>query len=138
MGGRGDGTADGMDVCGSPSSGVVGRGVGREFGVSSVGVRKSALDGYVKSGKGGQNGGEGNTGPYGDCGVNGSREPDKPAMQPKRPVEVEGATVVQCSGELLSLTTVLSLNASCLMESSGRRFREFAVLRPFKKTDRET
>jgi len=92
-----------------------------------VGVRKSALDGDVESDQGGQSGDEGDTDSYGGCGVNGSQEPDKPAMQPKRPVAGEGATIAHCSGELLSLTTVLSLNASCLMESSGRRFREFAV-----------
>ena len=89
LGGRGDGAAGGVDVYGSPPSGVVGRGVGRELGVSSVGVRKSALDGDVESDRGGQSGDEGDTVSYGGCGVNGSQEPDKPAMQPKRPVEGE-------------------------------------------------
>jgi len=63
LGGGGDGAAGGVDVYGSPSSGVVGRGVGRELGVSSVGVRKSALDDYVESDQGGQSGSEDNLAP---------------------------------------------------------------------------
>ena len=73
LGGRGDGAAGGVDVYGSPPSGVVGRGVGRELGVSSLGARKSALDGDVESDQGGRSGGEDDNGFYGGCSVNGSQ-----------------------------------------------------------------
>ena len=73
VGSRGDGAAGGMDVYGRPPGGVVGRGVGLELGVSSLGVRKSALDGDVESDQGGRSGGEDDNGSYGGCSVNGSQ-----------------------------------------------------------------
>ena len=58
---RGDGAAGGMDVYGRLPSGVVGGGVGRELGVSSLGTRKSALDDDVESDQSGRGGGEDDT-----------------------------------------------------------------------------
>ncbi len=95
----GDGAAVGLNGYGRPPSGLV-------EGVHEDGANAQDEDG-------------GGDGPW---------EPDKPAVQPKNPIGVKGTTVLPGGGELLSLTKVLSLNASCLMESTGRRLKEFAIL----------
>ncbi len=114
LGGRGGGAADGLSTgYGRPPSGLVGGGL--EDGAS-------ARDDGVGDGCRGDGGRAG----FGD--VNGPCESDKRAVQPKTSIEVKGVTVLPGGGELLSLVKVLSLNASCLMESTGRRFKEFAIL----------
>ena len=128
MWGGGDDAACGMDSYCRPPSGIVVRGVGYELGLSSLDMRKSELVGDVEPDQDGRSGGEDDTGCCGGCGVNGSLEPVKSATQSEEPVGVEGATVVPGDGELLSLTTVVSLKASCLMEASGRRLKEFAIV----------
>ena len=112
--GGGDGVADGLsNGYDRPPSGLV--------------------EGGYEDGANAQDDGEddgcfGGGGRSGLNGVNGPREPDETAMQSKKPTGVKGATVLLGGGELLSLTTVLSLNASCFMEATGKRFKEFAIL----------
>ena len=133
MRGGGDGvaSADGLGSgYGRPPSGLVEGGCKDSANLSCA--RVSECDGNAGGCDARNVGGDG--GCFGDDGgfdvgaVNGSQEPDKPAMQPKKSGGAEGVTVMLGDGELLSLTTVLSLNASCLMEASGRRFKEFAIL----------